>query len=110
MRKRVRILYTHELTRGWALGCHSGLLSIAAADSSGRGVFPFLGDSASKGVEAVLFFLPLAGGDWFSFSSFSSPEEERASKSSDIVSKVSRRRRLPLVSLASFPAFFFGAL
>ena len=80
--------YTDEFTRGWALGSHSGLLS-AAVDSSGRGVFPFLGDSASKDVEAVLFFLPLAG-DWFSSSSSSSPEEERASESSDIVSGVPR--------------------
>ena len=100
MRKRVRILYTHEFTRGWALGSHSGLLSVAVVDSSRRGVFPFLGDSASKDVEAVLFFPPLAG-DSSSSSSSSSLEEERASESSNIVSGVLRRRRPPLVSLAS---------
>ena len=110
MRKRVRILYTHDFTRGWTLGSHSGLLLVVVADSSGRGVFPFLGDLACKGVEAGLFFLPLAGGDWFSFSSSSSPEEERASESSDIMSKVPRRRRPPLVSLAFFSVFFFSAL
>ena len=98
MRKRVRILYTHEFTRGWALGSHSGLRSAAAVDPSGRGVFPFLGDSASKDVEAVLFFLPLVGGDWLSSSSSSSLEEERALESSDIVSEVPRRRPVPLVS------------
>ena len=82
--------YTHEFTRGWALGSHSGLLSVAAVDSSGRGVFPFLGDLASKDVEAVLFFPSLAR-DGPSSSSSSSPEEDRASKSSDIVSEVPRR-------------------
>ena len=71
MHECVWILYTHEFTRGWALGSHSGLLSVAAVDSSGRGVFPFLGDSASKDVEAVLFFPPLTG-DGSSFSSSSS--------------------------------------
>ena len=101
--------YAHEFSRGWALGSHSGLLSAAAVDSSGRGVFPFLGYSASKDVEAVLFFLPLAG-DWFLSSSSSSPEEERASESSDIASEVPRQQRPPLVSLASFSAFFLGAL
>lgn len=80
MRKRVRILYTHEFTRGWALGSHSGLLSAAAVDSAGRGVFPFLGVSASKDVEAVLFFLPLSG-DWSSSSSSASSGEERALES-----------------------------
>ena len=75
MRKCVRILYTHEFTRGWALGSHSGLLSAAAVDSSGR-FFSFLGDSASRDVEAVLLFLPLTG-DWSSSSSSTSPEEEQ---------------------------------
>ena len=46
---------------GWALGSHSGLLSAAAVGSFGRGVFPLLGDSASKCAEAVLFFLPPQG-------------------------------------------------
>ena len=61
MRKRVRILYTHEFTRGWALGSHAGPLSAAAVDSSGRGALPLLGGSASKCMEAVLFFLPPQG-------------------------------------------------
>ena len=100
--------YTHEFTRGWALGSHSGLLS-AAVDSSRRGVFPLLGDSASKDVEAVLFFLPPTG-DSSSSSSSSSSEEEWALESSDFVSEAPWRRRLPLVFLASFLAFFFGAL
>lgn len=47
---------------GWALGSHAGPLSAAAVDSSGRGAFPLLGDSASKCAEAVLFFLPPHGG------------------------------------------------
>ena len=81
--------YTHEFYRGWALGSHSGLMSVAV-DSSGRGVFSFLGDSASKDVDTGLFFLPLAG-DWFSSSSSSSLEEERASESLDIVSEVPQR-------------------
>ena len=110
MHKRVRVLYTHDFTRGWTLGSHSGLLSVAVADSSGKGVFPFLGDSASKCVEAILFFLPLARGDQISSSSSSSLEEERALESSDIMSEVPWRRSLPLVSLASFSAFFSGAL
>ena len=101
--------YTHEFTRGWALGSHSGLLSAAVVDSSRRGVLPFLGDSASKDVEAVLFFLPLTG-DWSSSSSSTSPKEERASESSDIVSEVPRRRRPPRVFLACFSAVFFGTL
>ena len=90
-------IYTHEFTRGWPLRSHSGLLSAAAVDSFGRGIFPLLVDSASKDVEAVLFFLPLAG-DWSSSSSSSSPGKERASESLDIVSEVPQRRRLPLVS------------
>ena len=49
----------------WTLGSHSGLLLVAVADSSGREVFPFLSDSASKCVEVVLFFLPLTGGIGF---------------------------------------------
>ena len=53
--------YTHEFTRGWALGSHAGLLLAAAVDSSGRGAFPLLGDSASKCMEAALFFLPPLG-------------------------------------------------
>ena len=65
MRKHVQILYTHDFTRGWTLGSHPGLLSVVVADSSGKGVFPFLGDSASKCVEAIVFFLPLAGGSAF---------------------------------------------
>ena len=64
-------LCTHDLARGLTLGSHSGLLSVAAVDSSGREAFPFLDVSASKRVEAVLFFLPLAGGDWLSSSSSS---------------------------------------
>ena len=81
-------LCTHDLARGLTLGSHSGLLLVEVADSSGRGVFPFLGDSASKCVEADLFLLPLAGRDWFSSSSSSSLEEERASESSDTMSEV----------------------
>ena len=79
-------MYTHEFTRGWALGSHSGLLSAAAVDSSGRGVFPLLGDSASKDVEAVLFFLPPVG-DSSPSSYSSSSEEEWAFESSDLVSE-----------------------
>ena len=62
--------YTHEFTRGWALGSHAGLLS-AEVDSSGRGAFPLLGDSASKCMEAALFFLPPAGDSSSSSSSSS---------------------------------------
>ena len=109
MHKRTRIQYTHEFTRGWALGSHAGPLSAAAVDSSGRGAFPLLGDSASKCAEAVLFFLPPAG-DSSSSSSSSSSEAERASEPSDIVSEVPRRRRPPRVFLASFSAVFFGTL
>jgi len=53
--------YTHEFTRGWALGSHAGLLSAVIVDSSESGDFPLLGDSASKCMEAALFFLPPAG-------------------------------------------------
>ena len=61
MLKRTWILYTYKFTRGWALGSHAGPLSAAAVDSSGRGAFPLLGDSAFKCAEAVLFFLPPQG-------------------------------------------------
>ena len=82
--------YTHEFTRGWALGSHSGLLSAAAVDSSGRGVFPLLGDSASKDVEAVLFFLSPTRDSPSSSSSSSSSEEGWALESSDFVSEAPR--------------------
>ena len=101
--------YTHEFTRGWALGSHAGLLSAAAVDTSRRRAFPLLGDSASKCMEAVLFFLPPAG-DSSSSSSSSSLEAEHALEPSDIVSEVLRQRRPPQVFLASFSVFFFGAL
>ena len=54
-------LYTHEFTRGWALGSHAGPLSAAVVDSSGRGAFPFLGDSASKCRRPSSSFFPPRG-------------------------------------------------
>ena len=51
--------YTYKFTKGSALGSHSGLLSVAPVDSFCRGIFPLLGESASKELEAVLFFFPL---------------------------------------------------
>ena len=58
MHEYVRISYTYDFTRGWALGSHSGLLSVAVVDASGMDVLPLLGESASKDEEAALFFLP----------------------------------------------------
>ena len=71
---RVRILYTYDFSRGWTLGSHSGLLSSAVVDASGREPFPLFGDSASRDEEAVLYFPPLVG-DFSSSSSSSSSEE-----------------------------------
>ena len=102
--------YTHEFTRGSALGSHPGLLSAAAVDSYGRGVFPLLGDSASRNMEAVLFFLSPAGDSSSSTSSSSSSEEGWALESSDFVSEAPQRQRPPQVSFASLKASFFGAL
>lgn len=56
---------THDLARGLTLGVHSELLSVAMVESSEREDFPFLDAPASKRVEAVLLFLPLAGGNSF---------------------------------------------
>ena len=109
MHEYVRISRTYEFTRAWALGSHSGLLSAAVVDSSGKGVFPLLGDSASKDVEADLFFLPPVG-DSSSSSYSSSLEEERALESSDFVSEAPRLCRLSLVFLASFLGLLLGAL
>ena len=53
---------TYDLARGLTLGSHSPSLLVAAAELSGREVFPFLDASAPPCVEPVLFFLPPTGG------------------------------------------------
>ena len=53
-------------------GGRSGLLSMSHAGLSARGPFPLLGASASRFVEAALFFLPPSGGEVLSSSSSSS--------------------------------------
>ena len=63
---------TYDLARGLTLGSHSQPLLVAAVELSGREVFPFLDASATPCVEAALFFLPPAGGEWISYSSSSS--------------------------------------
>ena len=62
---------TYNSARGLSLGRHSELLSVAAVELSGREAFPFLDASASRRMEAGLFFLPPQG-EWISSSSSSS--------------------------------------
>ena len=101
MHEYVRISCTYDFTRGWALGSHSGLLSVAVVDASGMDVLPLLGESASKDEEAVLFFLPLVGDSGSSSSSSSSyssspssssfsPEDGGSLESLNFVSEVPR--------------------
>ena len=66
-------LSTHDSARGLSRGCRSGLLSMSHAELSARETIPFLDASASRCVEAALFFLPPSGGELlFSSSSLSS--------------------------------------
>ena len=57
-------------------GGRSGLLSTSHAGLSARGPFPLLGASASRFVEAALYFLPPSGGELLSSSSSSSSVSE----------------------------------
>ena len=65
-------LSTHDLARGLSRGRRSGLLSTSHAELSARETFPFLDASASRFMEAALFFLPPSGGELLSSSSSSS--------------------------------------
>ena len=67
---------THDSARGLSRGCGSGLLSTSHAELSTREPFPLLDASASRFVEAALFFLPLSGGGLLSSSSSSSAAED----------------------------------
>ena len=96
---------TYDAARGLLRGRCSGLLSTSHAELSARGPFPLLGASASRFVEAALFFLPPSGGELLSTSSSSLTVEKRISVSSDVMSKAPLRQRPLLVSLA----FFSGA-
>ena len=49
---------TYESARGFDLGRHSGMASASVLESSEREGFPFLDASASRSVEAPLFFPP----------------------------------------------------
>lgn len=80
---RLWISYTYDFSRGWTLVSHSGMLSAAVVDASGREPFPLFGDSASGDEEAILFFPPPAGGLSSSASSYSSSEEGWLLESSD---------------------------
>ena len=51
-------LSTHDSARGLSRGRRSGLLSMSHAELSATQTFPFLDASASRFVEATLFFLP----------------------------------------------------
>ena len=103
-------LSTYDSARGLSLGRHSELLSVSGAVSSARQALPLLDASASRCVEAALFFLPPSGGELLSSSSLSSSVgEEWVLASSDVTSEVPLRRRPLLVSLAFFLAFFSGA-
>lgn len=101
---------TYDPARGFGLGCHSGVASASDSESSERKNFPFLDASASRSSESTLLFYPPMRGELLSSCSSSSSGEERVLESSDTTSKVPLRRRPPLVSLASFLAFFSGAL
>ena len=104
-------LSTYDSARGLSLGRHSELLSMSHAELSARETFPFLDASASRCVEAALFFLPPSGGELLSSSSSSSSAagEEWVSASSDVTSEVPLRRRPPLPAWPFFLAFFSGA-
>ena len=103
-------LSTYDSVRGLSLGRHSELLSMSHAELSTRETLPFLDASASRCVEATLFFLPPLGGELLSSSSSSSSVgEEWVSASSDVTSEVPIRQRPLLVSLAFYLAFFSGA-
>ena len=52
---------THDSARGLSRGRRSGLLSMSHAELSAREPFPLLDASASRFVEAALFFLPPQG-------------------------------------------------
>lgn len=56
---------TYESAKGLTLGSYSPPLLVAAAELSGREVFPFLDASASPRLEAFLFFPPGRGVDFF---------------------------------------------
>ena len=58
-------LSTHDSARGLTRGRSSGLLLMSHAELSMRESFPFLDASASRFVEAALFFLPPSGGSCF---------------------------------------------
>ena len=58
-------LSTHDSARGLSRGRRSGLLSMSHAELSARETFPFLDVSASRFVEAALFFPPHGGGSCF---------------------------------------------
>ena len=102
-------LSTYDSARGLSLGRHSELLSMSHAELSARETFPFLDASASRCVEAALFFLPPSGGELLSSSSSSSVAGgEWLSASSDVTSEVPLWQRPPLVPLVSFLVFFSG--
>ena len=58
-------LSTYDSARGLSLRRHSELLSISNAELSARETLPFLDASASRSVEAALFFLPPQGENCF---------------------------------------------
>ena len=58
MHGHMRVFSTYNVARGLFQGRRSGLLSTSHMELSARGPFPFLGASASRVVEAALFFGP----------------------------------------------------
>ena len=62
---------THDAARGFSRGHGSGLLSTSHVELSAWELFPLLDASASRCVEATLFFLPPSGGESLSSSSSS---------------------------------------
>ena len=102
-------LSTYDLARDLSLGRHSELLSISHAELSARETLPFLDASASRSMEAALFFLPPSGGELLSSSSSSSTGEEWVLMSLDVASEVPLRPRPLLATWPFFFAFFSGA-
>ena len=58
-------LGTYDSARGLSLGRHSELLSVCNAELSAKEDLPFLDASASRCMEAALFFLPSSGESFF---------------------------------------------
>ena len=104
-------LSTYNSARGFSRGRHPELLSVSNAELSARETLPFLDASASRSVEAALFFLPPLGGRvaFLLLLVVLGGGGGVGSASSDVTSEVPLRRRPPLPAWPFFLASFSGA-